>query len=69
MKIYLLGDEVFNTFQDANQLYGYLSRCVKNPRGKVLVVRNNEKGKFYNLTDQSPAEIFAITLKLMNELR
>jgi hypothetical protein len=71
MKIYLLdpNSEIFQSFQDANQLYGFLNRCTRNMRGKVLIVRNKAKAHAYDLTNESPAEIHMIVLKLQNELK
>jgi hypothetical protein len=70
MKIYLLdsSSEIFQTFQDANTLYGFLNRCSRNCRGKTLIVRNEKKSIAYDLGNESPAEIFALTLKLQREV-
>lgn len=71
MKIYLLDhrSEIFQTFTGANQLYAFCNRSVRNMKGKTLVVRNDAKVKLYDLGEESPAEIFALTLKLQNEVK
>jgi hypothetical protein len=71
MKIYLLDprSEIFQSFQDANQLYGFANRSTRNFRGRILIVRNGEKAKAYDLHDESPAEIHALVLRLQNEIR
>jgi hypothetical protein len=38
-------------------------------KGKTLVVRNNNKVRIYDLREESPDEIFALTLKLQNEIK
>lgn len=71
MKIYLLDpkSEIFQSFFDANQIYGFLNRCTRNMRGKVMIVRNMDKAKAYDLTNESPAEIHALVLKLQNDIK
>jgi hypothetical protein len=69
-KIYLLDprSEIFQTFQDPNQLYNFCNRSTRNMSGKTLFVRNGFKVKVYDLTNESPAEIMALTMKLQREL-
>ncbi len=71
MKIYLLDprSEIFQSFQDVSQLYGFANRSTRNFKGRILIVRNGDKSKIYDLTDESPAEIYALFLKLQNEIR
>ena len=71
MMLYLLDprSEIFQSFQDANQLYAFCNRCTRSMKGKVLFVRNGSKAIPYDLTDESPAEIFALTLKLQNQIK
>ena len=71
MKIYLLDpkSDIFQTFMEANQLYAFANRSSRNFKGKVLLVRNGDKAKVYDLNDESPAEILALVLKLQNEIK
>jgi len=70
MKIYLLDprSDIFQSFQDANQLYGFCNRSKFFMRGRVLVVRNGLKAKVQDLKDESPTEIFTLALHFQNEL-
>lgn len=69
-KIYLLDprSEIFQTFITPNQLYGFAQRSTRNFRGKILVVRNGDKVKIYDFGDESPTEVFAIVLRLQNDV-
>jgi hypothetical protein len=71
MKIYLLDhrSEIFQTFTDPNQLYAFCNRSVRSMKGKTLIVTHDEKVRKYELGEESPAEIFALTIKLQNEIK
>jgi hypothetical protein len=71
IKIFLLDlrSDIFQTFIDANQIYSFCNRSMRNLKGKMLIVRNGARGRFYDLTDESPAEIFSLVIKLQNEIR
>lgn len=69
-KIYLLdpASDIFQSFITPNQLYAFAQRSTRNFRGKTLVVRNGDKAKAYDFGNESPAEVFAIVLRLQNDV-
>lgn len=69
-KIYLLDprSEIFQSFITPQQLYGFAQRSTRNFRGKTLIVRNGDKAKAYDFGDESPAEVFALVLRLQNDV-
>jgi hypothetical protein len=71
MKIFLLDpiSDIFQTFIDANQIYGFCNRSMRNLKGKILIIRNGSRARVYDLTNESPAEIFSLVIKLQNEIR
>jgi hypothetical protein len=70
-KIFLLDHKsgIFQSFQDANQFYGFLQRCSRNLLGKTLIIRNGDKAKAVDLEKQSPLEINVLVIKLQNEIK
>ena len=70
MNIYLLDprSDIFQTFQDANQLFGFLNRSSRNMKGKTLIVRKGDKAKVFELNNESPSEIHMLTMMLQNDL-
>lgn len=71
MIIYLLDpkSEIFQTFQTADQLYGFCQRSTRNMKGKTLIVRNGPKAVCSDLGDETPTEIHTLTLHIMNSIR
>jgi hypothetical protein len=70
-ELYLLdkGSEVFQTFQDVNQLFGFAQRSTRNFRGRVLVVRNGNISRCQTLGSESPKEVYDIALTLLSQIR
>jgi len=69
-KIYLLDPrtEIFQSFQDFSQLHAFANRSTRNWNGRILVIHNDNKSKVYNLQNETPSEILALTLKLQAEI-
>lgn len=71
MKLFLLDhrSEIFQTFSDSNQLYSFCNRSVRNMKGKTLIAQNGVKATAYDLGEESPAEICALSIKMLNQVK
>jgi hypothetical protein len=69
-KLYLIDprNEIVQIFPTASDLYRFCSRLTRGVKGKTLVVQDGERARVYNLTDEAPAEVNQIAMRLQYEV-
>jgi hypothetical protein len=70
-KIYLLDplSEIFQSFITAEQLFQFANRSTRNFRGRTLVVRNGSVSRCVDLKNETPKEIYDLTVNLQSQIR